>query len=62
MYIYIRLRSLITFGRHTLNRYVDNLVDAHILAAKELASSGCIAGGNAYFISDGEPGRRWFPP
>ena len=37
---------------------VDNVAEAHILAAKNLQSSATAAG-NAYFISQGEPVNLW---
>jgi len=38
--------------------YVDNVADAHVLAAKSLATDGN-AGGKAYFISQGHPVNLW---
>ncbi|EKD36751.1 MAG: hypothetical protein ACD_75C01386G0002 [uncultured bacterium] len=38
--------------------YIDNVADAHILAAKNLADRGT-AGGKAYFISQGTPVNLW---
>ena len=38
--------------------YIDNVVDAHLLAAESLAGIGT-AGGQAYFISQGEPVNLW---
>ncbi len=38
--------------------YIDNVADAHILAAENLNSSATAAG-NAYFISQGEPVNLW---
>jgi nucleoside-diphosphate-sugar epimerase len=38
--------------------YVDNVADAHVLAADNLNSSATAAG-NAYFISQGEPVNLW---
>ena len=38
--------------------YIDNVVDAHLLAAENLAGSGTAAG-KAYFISQGEPVNLW---
>lgn len=38
--------------------YIDNVVHAHILAAKNLAEKGT-AGGNPYFISQGTPVNLW---
>ena len=35
------------------NIYIENLVDVHIAAARALARG--VAGGRAYFVSDGEP-------
>jgi hypothetical protein len=35
--------------------YIDNLVDAHVLAAASLLSRRPAAAGRAYFISDGDP-------
>lgn len=37
------------------NTYVDNLVDAHVLAAEGLRDRPEVVGGQAYFITDGEP-------
>ena len=38
--------------------YIDNVADAHILAAENLFSTATAAG-NAYFISQGEPVNLW---
>ena len=38
--------------------YIDNVADAHILAAENLNSSAT-ASGNAYFVSQGEPVNLW---
>jgi len=38
--------------------YIDNVVDAHLLAAENLAGIGTAAG-RAYFISQGEPVSLW---
>lgn len=38
--------------------YIDNVVDAHLLAAANLAETATAAG-KAYFISQGEPVRLW---
>lgn len=38
--------------------YIDNVVEAHLLAAKDLEKEGRSAG-RAYFISQGEPVRLW---
>jgi nucleoside-diphosphate-sugar epimerase len=38
--------------------YIDNVAEAHILAAENLLSSATAAG-NAYFISQGEPVNLW---
>jgi len=38
--------------------YIDNVADAHILAAENL-NSHATAAGNAYFISQGEPVNLW---
>lgn len=38
--------------------YIDNVADAHILAAEKLAEPGAI-GGRAYFISQGAPVNLW---
>ena len=38
--------------------YIDNVVDAHLLAAQDLAGPGRSAG-NAYFISQGQPINLW---
>lgn len=35
--------------------YVDNVADAHLLAADALSSAGSAAAGRAYFVSNGEP-------
>nr|XP_022317696.1 short-chain dehydrogenase/reductase family 42E member 1-like isoform X2 [Crassostrea virginica] len=47
-----------TFGTTSLTDFlhVDNMVEAHILAAKALTKEkDCLAAGQAYFISDGAP-------
>lgn len=38
--------------------YIDNVVDAHLLAAENLGTTATAAG-KAYFISQGEPVRLW---
>jgi nucleoside-diphosphate-sugar epimerase len=38
--------------------YIDNVADAHVLAAENLNSSATAAG-NAYFVSQGEPVNLW---
>lgn len=38
--------------------YIDNAVDAHLLAAERL-EPGCDISGNVYFISNGEPRNNW---
>lgn len=38
--------------------YIDNAVDAHMLAAEKLAP-GAVCAGKAYFISNGEPTELW---
>jgi nucleoside-diphosphate-sugar epimerase len=46
-------------GRNLVDiSYVDNVADAHVLAADNLNSSATAAG-NAYFISQGEPVNLW---
>jgi nucleoside-diphosphate-sugar epimerase len=46
-------------GRNLVDiSYIDNVVDAHLLAAENLAGIGT-AGGRAYFISQGEPVNLW---
>jgi 3beta-hydroxy-delta5-steroid dehydrogenase/steroid delta-isomerase len=42
-------------GAETDNTHVENLVDAQLLAAEKLASEGARVGGEAYYITDGEP-------
>jgi 3beta-hydroxy-Delta5-steroid dehydrogenase / steroid Delta-isomerase len=46
------------------NTHVENLVDAQLLAAHALHKRPDVAGGQAYFITDGEPmnGMEWFRP
>lgn len=49
---------IMTYGGGTLQDFlhVDNLVQGHILAGQALsADRECIAGGQAYFLSDGAP-------
>lgn len=38
--------------------YIDNVVDAHLLAAENLEKNGSAAG-KAYFVSQGEPVKLW---
>jgi nucleoside-diphosphate-sugar epimerase len=46
-------------GRNLVDiSYIDNVVDAHLLAAENLAGT-VTAGGRAYFISQGEPVNLW---
>lgn len=46
------------------NTHVDNLADAHLLAARALHATPSLVGGQAYNITDGEPvnGMEWFRP
>lgn len=39
--------------------YIDNVAEAHVLAAENLNSATATAAGNAYFISQGEPVKLW---
>jgi len=39
--------------------YIDNVVDAHVLAARSLEQDNPAAAGRAYFISQGEPVNLW---
>ena len=39
--------------------YIDNVVSAHLLAEETLRTTPDIAGGNAYFITNGEPLGVW---
>lgn len=39
--------------------YIDNVVHAHMLAAKGLKSSNAVAAGQVYFITNGEPTLFW---
>lgn len=49
------LKARVGSGKALLdNTYVHNLIHGQILAAKNLSASG-VAGGQAYFINDGEP-------
>lgn len=60
-----KFTALIGNGKATMdNTHVENLVDAHLLAAKSLRSKDCVAGGQAYFITDDEAinGLEWFRP
>ena len=46
-------------GRNLVDiSYIDNVAEAHILAAENLHSTSTAAG-NAYFISQGEPVNLW---
>jgi len=54
-----RQLRIIGSGRNLVDiSYVDNVAEAHILAAENLHSSAT-AGGNAYFISQGAPVILW---
>lgn len=60
-----RFKALIGNGRATMdNTHVDNLIDAHFLAAKALREKPEVVGGQAYFINDDEQvnGLVWFKP
>ncbi|RJF86271.1 NAD-dependent epimerase/dehydratase family protein [Oleomonas cavernae] len=48
----------------TDNTHVDNLVDAMLLAARALRAAPEAVGGQAFYITDGEPmnGMAWFRP
>lgn len=39
--------------------YIDNVVDAHLLAEQGLTERPATVGGQAYFITNGEPVRLW---
>lgn len=39
--------------------YVENVVDAHLLAAERLATAADVVGGKTYFITDGAPVGCW---
>jgi len=60
-----RFKILIGDGRALLdNTHVENAVDAHLLAAQKLREQPDLVGGQAYFVTDGEPsnGIEWFRP
>ncbi len=48
----------------TDNVHVDSVVDAHLLVAKMLSEDPGLVGGEAYFVSDGEPTNPvlWYRP
>jgi len=51
-----KFKALIGDGSaETDNTHVENLVDAQLLAAEKLASKADRVGGEAYYITDGEP-------
>jgi nucleoside-diphosphate-sugar epimerase len=56
-----RLRQIGARDVLTDTIYIDNCVDAHLLAADALRTAGtaCPASGNAYFVSDGSPIGLW---
>lgn len=53
-----KLRQVGTRDVKTDTIYIDNCVDAHLLAAEKL-QAGAPLGGRAFFISDGEPIGVW---
>ena len=60
-----RFKAIIGSRRATMdNTHVDNLIDAHFLAAKSLREAPQTAAGQAYFINDDEQvnGLVWFQP
>jgi 3beta-hydroxy-delta5-steroid dehydrogenase/steroid delta-isomerase len=60
-----RFKALVGNGRAVLdNTHVENAVDAHLLAAQKLRETPDVVGGQAYFVTDGEPmnGIAWFRP
>jgi 3beta-hydroxy-delta5-steroid dehydrogenase/steroid delta-isomerase len=60
-----RFKLLVGDGRALLdNTHVENAVDAHLLAARKLCEAPESVGGQAYFVTDGEPvnGISWFRP
>ncbi|MEO1231188.1 MAG: NAD-dependent epimerase/dehydratase family protein [Myxococcota bacterium] len=54
-----RLRRIGPDGKKTDVSYIDDVVDAHLLAAEALRERPEVAGGRAYFISSGEPVEIW---
>ncbi len=54
-----RLRQVGTRDPKTDSIYIDNCVDAHVLAATKLLEDPNAEGGKVYFISDGEPLGVW---
>lgn len=60
-----RFKAMIGNGESvTDNVHVDSVVDAHFLAAKKLGEQPEVIGGQAYFVSDGEPTNPvlWYRP
>jgi len=60
-----RFKILIGDGSARLdNTHVENAVDAHLLAAQKLRDAPDVVGGQAYFVTDGEPSNAlaWFRP
>jgi 3beta-hydroxy-delta5-steroid dehydrogenase/steroid delta-isomerase len=60
-----RFTMLVGDGHTVLdNTHVENAVDAHLLAACKLREAPEVVGGQAYFVTDGEPmnGLEWFRP
>jgi nucleoside-diphosphate-sugar epimerase len=54
-----RLR-IVGSGRNRVDlTFIDNVVDAHLLAEQTLAERPDAAGGRAYFITNGEPVELW---
>jgi len=53
-----KLRQVGYRDAKTDTTYIDNCVDAHLLAAEKLLA-GAALGGKAYFISDGDPVGVW---
>ena len=54
-----RQLKIVGSGRNLVDiSYIDNVADAHVLAAENLNSTATAAG-NAYFISQGEPVNLW---
>jgi nucleoside-diphosphate-sugar epimerase len=52
--------KIVGSGRNKVDvTHISNVVDAHLLAERALAERGGAAGGNAYFITNGEPLVLW---
>ena len=60
-----RFKAVLGSGEAEIdNTHVDNLIDAQFLIAQKMSETPDVVGGQAYFVTDGEPmnGIQWYKP